>query len=205
MLAPEEDMWEALQRLFAPAREHILQLLEGSWTKFQRSPLHARMMREIGHLHMYDAPARRRALAVLREYLERERMVGLATPTVDSFAQSSSSSSSSLSVAGDAAAVQRKLLLKRMIQGFTLTMLGSDVLDSSTNNNHNSSSGGDDDDDDIDGNGNSSNAEANRSSSSSSSSSPSATLTRLGRRRGDSALSVRSLSGEVRSSKKQQR
>ncbi|KAJ3369764.1 hypothetical protein GGF31_005069 [Allomyces arbusculus] len=146
-----------LRHLFLPAKTAVLSLLDASYAKFARSPLAARMAAELetattdaadGGGTVYTPRARHFALNVLVEYMDRHGLLAPPPPSaasmpnaaVDISAPTSAVDDGSevgSSVAGAAAAMSllthgdpatRHALMRRMLQGFGITLLGVDLV-----------------------------------------------------------------------------
>ncbi|KAJ3374043.1 hypothetical protein GGF31_008259 [Allomyces arbusculus] len=116
-----------LRHVFAPAKTAVLALLDASYTKFARSPRFEQMHRDLGDEETYSADARTAALAVLAEYLKRNGVLEEASVEPARHAGAATGGAADFLVTeGDPAA--RRALLRRMVQGFCITMLGVDIV-----------------------------------------------------------------------------
>ncbi|KAJ3365283.1 hypothetical protein GGF32_009788 [Allomyces javanicus] len=116
-----------LRNVFAPAKTAVLALLDASYTKFARSPRFEQMHRDLGDAETYSADARKAALAVLAEYLKRNGVLEEASVEPARHGGAATGGAADFLVTeGDPAA--RRALLRRMVQGFCITMLDVDIV-----------------------------------------------------------------------------
>ncbi|KAI9138287.1 hypothetical protein BKA69DRAFT_1092650 [Paraphysoderma sedebokerense] len=116
----EVQLQSKLKNCFDVAKKSILELMEGSFAKFQKSSSWKRMKKDLGQTHVFDDQTKLLGLMILKEYMVKHGLLTTLESRDDSVGENGLRSTQDKS---------RSKLVRRMIQGFTITMMDVDIVE----------------------------------------------------------------------------